>query len=274
MKLTGKIIITGKLTTLTGLHIGGSKTSLSIGSIDNNVIKTAKGVPYIPGSSIKGKMRSLLAKINGSLFFSKKERNDTIGQLKEAMDKAKANSSEQDQFKHFQSVIDKSKTDEDIEYIMELFGYSGDNTKESKVMMNRLLVRDAFLQNEKDPIFQEAFTHSKWENVIDRKKGTAINPRQQERVPVGAAFGLELVYNIYEQDQSKFDQHIQAILIALELLQDDGIGGSISRGYGKVDVEIESVVYKDINLDNMSYEAMEPTGETQILLSQFNSKLS
>ena len=62
MKLMGKLFIDGKIKALTGLHIGGSKTDAAIGDIDNCVIKTSEGVPYIPGSSLKGKLRSLLEK--------------------------------------------------------------------------------------------------------------------------------------------------------------------------------------------------------------------
>ncbi|TAK40805.1 MAG: type III-A CRISPR-associated RAMP protein Csm3, partial [Saprospiraceae bacterium] len=71
MKLTGKLIISGKITAKTGLHIGGSKSSLDIGGVDLNVIKTPQGVPFIPGSSLKGKLRSLLAKTEGSLAASR-----------------------------------------------------------------------------------------------------------------------------------------------------------------------------------------------------------
>ncbi|MDW8466916.1 MAG: type III-A CRISPR-associated RAMP protein Csm3 [Chloroherpetonaceae bacterium] len=67
MKLIKKIFITGIIETVTGLHIGGSKTALDIGGIDLNVIKTARGVPFIPGSSIKGKLRAILAREEGSL---------------------------------------------------------------------------------------------------------------------------------------------------------------------------------------------------------------
>jgi len=60
LQLKGKILITGTIVVRTGLAIGGSKTAMNIGGIDSPVIRDAKGVPYIPGSSLKGKMRSLL----------------------------------------------------------------------------------------------------------------------------------------------------------------------------------------------------------------------
>lgn len=61
MKLIGYKRIEGIIEVITGLHIGGSTTTIEIGGKDNPVIKhPITKVPYIPGSSIKGKMRSLL----------------------------------------------------------------------------------------------------------------------------------------------------------------------------------------------------------------------
>lgn len=66
MKLKGKIIIAGEIAAETGLHIGGSKSALDIGGVDLNIIKTPDGIPYIPGSSLKGKLRTMLARMHGS----------------------------------------------------------------------------------------------------------------------------------------------------------------------------------------------------------------
>lgn len=67
-QLVKKIVIKSTLEVVTGLHIGGSKENVEIGGIDNPVIKVAtrRNQPYIPGSSLKGKMRSLLEQINGA----------------------------------------------------------------------------------------------------------------------------------------------------------------------------------------------------------------
>lgn len=74
-KLVKKILVSTKLTVVTGLHIGGSKDSVEIGGIDNPVIKVAtrKNQPYIPGSSLKGKMRCLLEQVNGATAVGKSE---------------------------------------------------------------------------------------------------------------------------------------------------------------------------------------------------------
>src|SRR5579885_3632880 len=60
LQLVGKLILSGELVCETGLHIGAGKGSLEIGGADNPVVKDAFGLPYIPGSSLRGRVRSLL----------------------------------------------------------------------------------------------------------------------------------------------------------------------------------------------------------------------
>jgi CRISPR-associated protein Csm3 len=93
------------------------------------------------------------------------------------------------------------------------------------------------------------YTESKWENTIDRKSGTAGNPRQIERVPAEAIFSFEIVYDIYDDKKNnkfKKEIHLEEIKKALRLLQDDYLGGSGSRGYGKIVFENLSAVEKTI----------------------------
>ena len=65
LKLIGKLILEGELQCQTGLHIGAGKGSLEIGGADNPVVKDAFGLPYVPGSSLRGKLRSLLEQSSG-----------------------------------------------------------------------------------------------------------------------------------------------------------------------------------------------------------------
>jgi CRISPR-associated protein Csm3 len=208
MKLLTKLKLTGTLKTETGLHIGGSKTSLDIGGLDSPVIKTPLGVPYIPGSSLKGKLRTLLAK------------------------------------KH-NTINDKQDEHGDTELIKKVFGYAGIG-EASPGNPTRLIVRDAFLDEER---FKKTFakvlsdmeteyTEAKFENRINRQSGTAQHPRQIERVPPEAIFKLELVLDVYHEDNQ------QAMLALLkegfDLLHHDYLGGSGSRGYGKVFVKFDA----------------------------------
>jgi len=201
MKLISKSIITGTITLQTGLHIGGSKSSLDIGGLDSPVIKNPLGVPYIPGSSLKGKLRSLIAaKLNGA-----------------------------------------SKESEDEPIVKKLFGFAGKTRDDGEA--TRLIVRDADLDEKEfeekfkkeEVILETKFTQEKAENSIDRKSGKAANPRFIERVPAGAVFNFELVLNNYEGDSTK--DFIDLIKQGFDLLEDDYIGGSGTRGYGKVKIQ-------------------------------------
>lgn len=222
MKLNGKIFINGDIVAVTGLHIGGSKASLDIGGVDLNVIKTPHGVPFIPGSSLKGKLRSLLARLNGSLGINNREVDKDAGE----------------------------KSDEDFPIICEIFGLPSDEEgkktpdgkkKETKGKVTRLIVRDADLDEEHfkktfpDGAMEFEFSDVKWENSINRKTGTALNPRQLERVPAGARFSFEMVYDDY--DDGKTADHLDEIRIAMRMLEGDYLGGQGSRGYGKIRFE-------------------------------------
>ncbi len=204
-KLIEKVFISGKIIAVTGLHIGGSKTALDIGGIDLNVIKTAKGVPFIPGSSLKGKLRTILAREAGS-----------------------------------------ATVDEDSVLIKEIFGDAND--KNEKGRSARLIVRDAFLDNDFKKKFHELdleYTEIKWENTINRKTGTAEHPRQLERVPAGAEFSYSFIYNVF--DDKKKVEHLKEIIKAMKILEDDYLGGQGSRGYGQVKFSNVTIEFKTID---------------------------
>lgn len=262
MKLTAKLIIKGNILAETGLHIGGSKSSLDIGGVDLNVIKTPQGTPFIPGSSLKGKLRSLLARLEGSMAVNAKDAGE-------------------------------AKSDENFPYLLQLFGSSGDDNSE-KGEVTRLLVRDAVLDEEAfDKVFGEvemelSYTDIKWENTIDRRKGTAQHPRQLERVPAGTAFNFELVYDLYDDttnnyadekgneeklansDKSitKLGKHLWAIETAMRLLQDDYLGGQGSRGYGKISFDEVKVSQKNIT-KNGAYSP----GKIEVEVEQFQQSI-
>ncbi len=191
-KLIKKIKINTELTLLTGLHIGDSSDNVEIGGVDNPVVrKTIDNIPYIPGSSIKGKIRCLLEQIAGS--------------------------------------ADVGGNDE----INDLFGYAKDN-KPSKI-----IVRDAYLKPSSLKELEESeytdmpYTEVKWENVIDRIKGTAEHPRQTERIPAGAKFDVEFVINVWDNDEDG-EKSLELLKKGIKALENDYLGGSGSRGYGQV----------------------------------------
>lgn len=165
IKLNKKIVYTGTITLKTGLHIGGTNAALNIGGPDKFVVRNPiNNIPYIPGSSLKGKMRSLVEIYNGETYRGKPT-ND-------ANSKAGA-----------------------------LFGVSGDNNLSKP---SRLIVRDAELIEDAEKFTNTdlPYTETKTEVAIDRITAKA-NPRTFERVPAGAQFKLNMVLNIFEGENEK-----------------------------------------------------------------------
>lgn len=199
-QLVKKIKITATIELLTGLHIGGSKENVEIGGIDLPVIKLAskENQPYIPGSSLKGKMRCLLEQVNGIV------KHGDIGDDKGA--------------------------------IRNLFGFTEGN---KNAQPSRLIVRDAMLTEESKSKLEGSdnldmpFTENKFENTIDRVKGTAGSPRQIERVPAGAEFNAEFVINVWGDSQEE-KTLLKTFKDGIALITNDYIGGSGSRGYGQI----------------------------------------
>jgi|AntRauTorckE5430_2_1112549.scaffolds.fasta_scaffold01405_3 CRISPR-associated protein Csm3 len=213
-QLLKKIIIKGRVKVITGLHIGGSNNSLSIGGMDNAVIRNPiDNKPYIPGSSLKGKMRSLLELAYSNIIERSMGNVKYIG------------------------------NDDPSLITTKLFGSAkgGESQRPS-----RIIVRDGMLLNSEDLSNTELlYTEGKTEAVIDRITAAAI-PRQLERVPAGAEFSLNLVLNIIEDEgQSDEKELIQNLFKALQMVQDDYLGGSGSRGSGQVAFIIEEVYEKD-----------------------------
>ncbi|GAB1348727.1 type III-A CRISPR-associated RAMP protein Csm3 [Ignavibacteriales bacterium] len=193
------IVLRGQIETLTGLHIGGSKEKLEIGGVDSPVLRDPNSnYPFIPGSSLKGKMRML---------------------LEYALEK----------------VTPKGETygskDPDDE-ICRVFGNFDKGTPGGPT---RLVVRDAYPSEKTVEMWKGLdselqFTELKPENTINRLTSEA-NPRFLERVVKGSFFNLEMIYTVYDK---KDEENLKLVYQALRLLEHSGLGGSISRGYGRV----------------------------------------
>ena len=191
-----KIQITGVLETKTGMHIGGSSAFSAIGAVDSPVIKDLRnGKPMVPGSSLKGKIRTLLAK------------------------------------KYNEAVVNP---DNDAECIRRVFG-SAKKDKDNKVHASKIIVSDMFLLNE-DEIRNrgiESFTEVKFENSINRATAVA-NPRQIERAIKGLQFGIDMIYEVENGKEDEVIDDIKLLAEGMKMLEYDYLGGSGSRGYGKV----------------------------------------
>ena len=221
LKLIGKLVIEGELHCETGLHVGAGKGSLEIGGADNPVVKDAFGRPYVPGSSLRGKLRSLLEHSSGlttanELVYLSRRKGQEV------------------------RIHQSNRPDDDI---CLLFGrnpgrmerVSGDALESTTATPSRLTVYDAPLDLESiTPQMREnlddAITVVKSENAVDRITSQA-NPRTLERVPAGARFRVRIVIDILCEP----DRELPGRLVeALRLLEDDALGGGGSRGSGRV----------------------------------------
>lgn len=197
-------IINGKIVCETGLHIGGSSDSIEIGGSDNIIIRdSVSKLPFIPGSSLKGKLRSLL----------------------ELSDKKSAEN----------VIANKGKPSNSRDVISsQIFGVSASDSNDLKYP-TRIIVRDSFPTDESLELWSGkeeivAGAELKYENTIDRIT-SAANPRNIERVPKGSSFNFEIIFTVYEGDNPKL---IENVFEAMLLLEDNYLGGGGSRGFGKI----------------------------------------
>ena len=218
-KFSGKYIISTDIRCITGLHIGGTDEGFEIGGVDSPVIKDPlTGYPYIPGSSLKGKMRSLLewAYADFAINFGKDKKGNPTGEL------CQCGTCE----------------------ICLIFGCSADKAKEPA----RLIVRDAFPKKpgtitEWGKLGDNIYTEAKTENAIDRLT-SAANPRTIERVPAESVFEAEMVFDLYKKNDVKI---LKWVFQAMHLLEDSTLGGGGSRGSGKIK-------FKNIRVSKRSVE--------------------
>ena len=183
---------------LTGLHIGGSSDTFDIGGADSTVIKNPlTNIPFIPGSTFKGKIRSLLSYSNKYGNKNLEITNDSVRNIFEPVD------------------------------------------KDNNVGISRAIFRDLLLSDESIKLLNSTlgsgiYTEVKAENSIDKFKGTSNSPRFIERVPAGVTFNGEIVLQVFDGDNE--NEMKQAIEDGLKLLEMNYIGGSGTRGYGRIRV--------------------------------------
>ncbi len=239
IKEAGRLRATAKLHLVSGLHIGAGNDRIEIGGIDNPVLKHPHTrEPYIPGSSIKGRVRFLL-----EWAFNKIRLSDG---------------------KPWGSDDKGSEGNDPADPILRIFGNA---LKDWKGGPTRLLMRDAPL----DPAWVKSIldgglplTEEKTEVVIDRIQGKAlegVGPRQTERVPAGAIFDFCFGFRLYDTgDGGKRDQDcFNWFLAGLSLLEQDALGGSGSRGYGRI--RFESLTVNDVPIEGR-FRTNEPFSPT------------
>lgn len=217
---------------LSGLRIGASEGEIRIGGVDNQVIRNPiNNQPYIPGSSLKGKVRSLLEWRSGAV------KSEPLG------------------------IRDLSARHPEVRPILQLFGVGGGDQLSDEQARDlgptRLAFWDAALQAdwvrqiEGDNLL---LTEVKTENRIDRIKGVAEHPRQTERVPAGSRFDFRLSIKVLDIDGDGAALR-QTLLAGLRLLELDSLGGSGSRGYGKIKLRELTLDGADVQAE---FDALDP----------------
>jgi len=217
----GKLVLEGEITCETGLHIGAGKGSLEIGGADNPVVKDAFGLPYVPGSSLRGRLRSLLEQTSGlavpsELVYLSKRKGQEV------------------------RIHQSERPDDEI---CILFGrnpgrmekVTGEALETAAATPARLTVYDAPLIVDSITVqmrenLDDELTEVKSENAVDRITSQA-NPRTLERVPAGARFSFRLVLDVLCEEDKPL---LARVAEGLRLLEDDALGGGGSRGSGRV----------------------------------------
>ena len=207
--LYGRVFISGDIKAVTGLHIGGAAGALAVGGVDSPVIRDPlTSRPYVPGSSLRGKMRSLTEKAYGCV------QNTSIGR---------------DVYVHVCDDPDRYR----ICPVCPIFGVPSNKPASNPT---RLVVRDVFMSDISADKLRTAqtdlpFSEVKWEATIDRVTSAAV-PRQIERVPAGTVFDdFEMIYSVYHLDDI---DRLVTVIEAMQLLEDDYLGGLGSRGSGQI----------------------------------------
>jgi CRISPR-associated protein Csm3 len=235
----GTVIIKYEMKALTGLRVGGSKENFEIGGLDNPVIKTLgmienydgrgnnlpEGAPYIPGSSLKGKMRSLVEWAKGRVDYMISKANNDVEKAGKPC------------------VCGRCE-------VCKVFGTGDAKTIESLKLNElpgppRLRVFDAYptwesIEKLQETLGERIFTEIKTENAINRLTSRA-NPRKVERVPAGVVFFGEMAFHLFTKEDPGL---LKVVFEGMRLLEDDYLGGYGSRGSGKVRFENIEVILR------------------------------
>ncbi|MBF0585467.1 type III-A CRISPR-associated RAMP protein Csm3 [Prosthecochloris sp. N3] len=216
VQLLGHVTVSGEIEAVTGLHIGGTADAIDKGGIDHPVIKNpVTNEPYIPGSSLRGRMRSLL----------ERKRAQQLSEMAEGI-----------WMEIYTDETEENKEKAKKSEVCRVFGNAQTG------LPSILLVRDALYTEDTKLKYIESglpVTEAKIEIAVDRITAQAL-PRTIERVPAGARFAFSMVYRV-QQDNNRpqaiknVEEDLVNILGALEEIEKfDGLGGNTARGHGQV----------------------------------------
>lgn len=206
-KLEKRLIFKGTIEAVTPLHIGSGKPELELGEVDMPIIKDANEQPYIPGSSLKGKTRAeaeRLLRKEGIFVCTPPDVKSMCGTIKSNPD--------------------------DFCLCCKIFGTAAAGGGTSVASKTRF--RDSYPINKVETLLERTGI------AIDRETGTVSRGALYsiEAVPAGTVFSFEVV------TENLKDEELKLLIAALKSVEHSALGGSSSRGFGKVKINIETVV--------------------------------
>lgn len=220
IQLRGRVIIKGFIRAKTGLHVGAGKGEVKIGGVDNSVMRDLlTNQPYIPGSSLRGKLRSLAEKSEISAKQNTKINKDV-----------------------FIHTCGNPHCP-----VCSIYGAPGQSDTATPT---RLVIRDCYMEPESVKRLDNAnpdmpYTELKYESAIDRVTSQAT-PRVIERVPADTVFGpFEMIFSLYNDDDSVM---LKKLFRAMSMLEDDYLGGGGGRGSGKIKFERLELYIKPVSI--------------------------
>ena len=204
-KLEKRLILTGTIEAVTPLHIGSGRPEVEIGEVDMPVLTDPNGQPYIPGSSLKGRVRAeaeRIARDKGMEVCSPPNPDNMCGSLKTRV--------------------------EDLCICCRIFGTAGKRIS----LASKVKFRDAYPTERLETLLERTGI------AIDREKGAVSRGALYtiQAAPAGTKFTLEVVA------ENLADDELKLLLAALKSVEDSALGGSSTRGFGKVKFNIEKVV--------------------------------
>lgn len=201
-KLEKRVILKGTIKALTPLRIGTGRATVEL---EHPVIKDVLGTPYIPGSSLKGRIRSEFERIAKSLGKPVCEA-PLVGNM----------------------CGSRTKDEEELCAACKVFGTAG----RLFARASKVTCRDAY------PTSEVRQTEIRESVAIERETKRAAPGRlfSVEAVPRGTTFDLEIIFENPE------DEELKLFLAALKSVEDLGVGGHTSRGYGKVEIRIHKMI--------------------------------
>ncbi|MDL1895096.1 type III-A CRISPR-associated RAMP protein Csm3 [Anaerolineae bacterium CFX7] len=271
LSFRGKYLLRGQITCVTGLHIGGSAAGIEIGGVDNPVIKDPlTEMPYIPGSALKGKLRSLYEWSVDLVSPHGEHQNKYVAYDCRELAQEREKLSDKAQETRWVNAF----------ALARLYGpASADDKVREQAGPTRLSVRDSFptgyipfvnsgyktitmgtsVAKWNEWLGEGIYTEVKTENSLDRVTSEAM-PRPIERVPAGSEFDFEMILDVYREDDHEL---FRALFTAMRLLENSALGGSGSRGHGQIEFRNLNVAWRSLDFyrNGMGEQAVKLPGE-------------